>query len=79
MFFKAVRWLFCAVFVVLALGASLVGDFLTTVSGTLLALFLTFTRREIEQRTQRPYALLLVLLLLLFFVSSIWGAINSGL
>lgn len=78
MLLKVVRWLFCVMFVVLALGASLIGDYVTTVSGTMLALFLTFTKKEIEQKTQRPYMLMLVLLLLLFFVSSIWGAINSG-
>lgn len=79
MIFKSIRWFACLVFVLLALGASLVGDYVTAASGTLLALFLTFSKQEIEQKTQRSYRVLLTLLVLLFLVSSMWGAANSAL
>lgn len=78
MVWNIARWLCCIVFVISALGASLVSDYFTTATATLLALFFTFSADEIRSKTKTPYGSLLFLLLILFFMSFMAGALMSG-
>lgn len=75
LFVKAARWLACFVVTVLALGASLIGDYKTTIAGVLFALFLTFSAEELQQKLKGrvSYKVLLVFLLLMFLWMSVLG------